>query len=90
MVYRTCLKEVLEVFNMLIDKYNLKYILTKIYRCKTPFRNIYYQPELDKTIYCNSDLTIVYQNLIGTLCWTCEIFRIDTLHKIAIISQYLV
>ena len=39
--------------------------------------------------YCGDILVNVYQNLIGILRWMCELGRIDILHEVSILSQYL-
>ena len=54
-----------------------------------PFLNQNYRPELDTSAYCGDVLVNVYQNLIGVLRWMCELGRIDILHEVSKLSQYL-
>jgi hypothetical protein len=83
------LKEALRVCNKLMVEHDLKFTSTKRHGRKTPFSNHGYRPELDDTLYCNSELLTVYQNLIGILRWICELGRMDILHETSILSQYL-
>ena len=55
----------------------------------SPFTSTSYRPELDPSNFCNSDLLSLYQNLIGVLRWICELGRIDILHEVSLLSQYL-
>jgi len=48
-----------------------------------------YRPELDVTPELDPDLASRYQQLIGVLRWMCEIGRIDILHEVSLMSQYL-
>lgn len=48
-----------------------------------------YKPELDVTPELTDDMASRYSQLIGILRWMCEIGRIDMLHEVAIMSQYL-
>jgi len=38
---------------------------------------------------CHSQLIQVYQNLIGVARWICELGRIDILHEVSLLSQYM-
>jgi hypothetical protein len=48
-----------------------------------------YRPELDVTRELGERLASRYQQLIGVLRWMCEIGRLDILHEVSIMSQYL-
>ena len=82
-------KEAVRVSEGLMKEHSLKPSSTRKNGKNTPFSNHGYRPELDASEFCNDTLCTVYQNLIGILCWTCELGRIDVLHETAILSQYL-
>jgi len=44
---------------------------------------------LDSTEYCDENKLTLFQNLIGMLRWTCELGRIEILHEVSLLSQYL-
>ena len=70
--------------------HDLTFTSTKRHGCKTPFSTHEYCPELDDTLlFCDRELTTVYQNLIGILQWICELGRMDILHEVSILLQYL-
>ena len=48
-----------------------------------------YVPELDTTPELNADDVQYYQELIGMLRWGTEIGRVDILHEVSLLSQYL-
>ena len=48
-----------------------------------------YRPELDVSRELDEQMASRYQQLIGVLRWMCEIGRIDILHEVSIMSQYL-
>ena len=83
------IKEAIRISEKLMEKHNLQYTSTKRHGRKTPFSNSDYRPELDATLYCASELITVYQNIIGILRWICELSRLDILHEVSILSQYL-
>ena len=83
------IKEATRVCDKLMTTHDLQFTSTKRKGRNTPFSNHDYRPELDDTNYCNSDLLTVYQNLIGILRWICELGRLDILHEVSILSQYL-
>ena len=83
------LKEAIRVCEKLMTTHDLVFTSTKRHGRKTPFSTHDYRPELDDTLYCNGELTTVYQNLIGILRWICELGRMDILHEVSILSQYL-
>ena len=82
-------KEALRVCEKLMATHDLKFTSTKRNGRKTPFSTHEYRPEMDDTNYCNGELLTVYQNLIGILRWICELGRMDILHEVSIMSQYL-
>jgi hypothetical protein len=49
-----------------------------------------YQPELDLSRELDDQMAPRYQQLIGVLRWMVEIGRVDILHEVLIMSQYLV
>ena len=56
---------------------------------RTEFNTHEYRPELESTPLCSDELCTVFQNLIDILRWTCELGRIDILHEVSLLSQYL-
>ena len=82
-------KEATRICEKLMTTHDLKFTSTKRNGRKTPFSTQDYRPELDDTLYCDSTLLTVYQNLIGVLRWICELGRLDILHEVSIMSQYL-
>jgi hypothetical protein len=47
-----------------------------------------YRPELDISPELGNQMALqYYQQLIGVLCWMCEIGRIDLLHEVSIMLQ---
>ena len=69
-------------------KHGFSYTSTWRHGRKSPFNSHEYCAELDITNYCNYDLIIVFQNLIGILRWICELGRIHILYEVSILSQY--
>ena len=82
-------KEALKVVAALSAKHSLKHTSSRKNGRLTPFDNHDYRPELDATPLCTDDLVTVYQNLIGIARWLCELGRVDILHEVSILSQYL-
>ena len=82
-------KEAVKVAEAQMEKYNLNFTSSRRSGRHTPFSTIEYRPELDHTPLCDDNLANVYQNLIGVLRWLCELGRIDILHEVSILSQYL-
>ena len=83
------LKEALNVVDTQMRKHNLSYSSTKKEGQQTPFKSHDYRPELDASEFCGPELANVYQNLIGVLRWLCELGRVDILHEVSLLSQYL-
>ena len=83
------IKEAVRIVGKLMEKYNLKYSSTRRFGRKTPFSNSDYRPELDATLYCPPETITVFQNIIGILRWICELGRLDIIHEVSILSQYL-
>jgi hypothetical protein len=48
-----------------------------------------YRPELDISRELDVEMASRYQQLIGVLRWMVKIGRVDILHEVAIMSQYL-
>jgi hypothetical protein len=72
-----------------MKEHNLDYSSTRRNGRNTPFSNHLYRPELDDSPFCTIELHTVYQNLVGILRWLCELGRIDILHEVSLLSQYL-
>ena len=85
----TYVKEAVRVAESLMKNHNLVYTSTRRKGMHTPFSTQDYRPELESSNLCDAQLSTVYQNLIGILRWTCELGRIDILHEVSILSQYL-
>ena len=83
------IKEAVRICEKLMKKHNLQYSSTRRHGRKTPFSNSAYRPELDATLYCIPELITIYQNVIGILRWVCELGRLDIVHEVSILSQYL-
>ena len=83
------MKEAIKVASRHMEKHDIKPTLTRRTGRNTPFDNHLYRPELDESPYCSDELATVYQNLIGILRWTCELGRLDILHEVSLLSQYL-
>mmetsp|Transcript_10258 Transcript_10258/g.14498 ORF Transcript_10258/g.14498 Transcript_10258/m.14498 type:complete len:98 (+) Transcript_10258:3456-3749(+) len=83
------IKEALKVADTQMKKHGLAPSSTWRQYCHTPFNLHEHCPELEDSPFCNDELCNVYQNLIGVLRWTCELGRIDILHKVLLLSQYL-
>ena len=83
------IKEAVRIIQNLMEKHHLSYSSTKRHGRKTPFSSSEYRPELDSSLYCQSDLITVYQNVIGILRWICELGRLDIIHEVSLLSQYL-
>ena len=86
---KSYLKESIRVCDNQMNKYNLSFTSAKKEDKLTPFNSIDYRPELDQSHFCTDELTNLYQNLIGVLRWSCELRRVDILHEISRLSQYL-
>ena len=84
------IKEALKVADIHMKKHGLASLSTRRQGRNTPFTLHEYRPELEDSPFCNDELCNVYQNLIGVLRWTCELGRIDILHEVSLLSQYLV
>ena len=70
-------------------KHNLKYTSTRRHVHKTSLSSSEYRPELENTPYCSDEHTIIYQNFLGMLRWTCELGRADVLHQSSLLPQYM-
>ena len=86
----TYVKEACKVAEEQMKQHNLKYPSTRRHGSNSPFSSTAYRPELDSTLFCDNDLTTVYQTLLGVLRWIIELGRIDILHEVSLLSQYLV
>ena len=85
----TYVKEAVRVAEAQMKKHGLSYTSSRRQGRATPFSNQEYRPELDVSEILTDDLVTVYQNLIGVLRWSCELGRLDILHEVSILSQYL-
>ena len=83
------LKEAIKVAERHMKQHDIQPTLTRNTGRRTPFNNHTYRPELDESPMCSDELVTIYQNLIGILRWTCELGRIDILHEVSLLSQYL-
>ena len=83
------IKEAVRIIKKLMEKHNLSHSSTKRHGRKTPFSNSGYRPELDTTLYCSPELITVYQNIIDIVQWICKLGRLDIIHEVSILSQYL-
>jgi hypothetical protein len=83
------IKEAIKVAELHIKNHGLSPTSTRKIGRNTPFNTCDYRPELETSALCDGELTTVYQNLIGILRWTCELGRIDILHEVSLLSQYL-
>lgn len=83
------IKEAVKIAESQMKKHNISHSSTKKNGRQTPFDNPDYRPELDATPLCDATLANVYQNLIGVARWLCELGRIDILHELSLLSQYL-
>ena len=82
-------KEAMRICEAQMAAHQLSYPTSKRQSKNTPFTRSDYRPELDPTPYCSSDKANLYQQLIGILRWICELGRIDILHEVSLLSQYL-
>ena len=82
-------KEALRICEARMKEHRLFYTSSRRKGKDTPFKSSDYRPELDCTDFCSSDLANLYQQLIGILRWICELGRMDILHEVSILSQYL-
>ena len=83
------LKEALRICEAKMKEFNLSYTSSRRKGKDTPFRSSDYRPELDPTDFCDQELANLYQQLIGILRWICELGRMDILHEVSLLSQYL-
>ena len=83
------LKEAFHVVDTQMAKHNISHSSSKKVGRQTPFKSHEYRPELDSSRFCDPDLANVFQNLIGVLRWICELGRVDILHEVSLLSQYL-
>ena len=82
-------KEAIRICESQMKAHDLSYSSTRRHGRNTPFTSSSYRPELDNTDYCNAELLHLFQQLIGILRWICELGRIDIVHEVSILSQYL-
>ena len=85
----TYVKEAVRIAEKHMKDNNLIYSSSRRSGRSTPFNDSSYRPELDTTDLCDENLVTIYQNLIGVLRWTCELGRVDILHEVSLLSQYL-
>ena len=83
------MKEALEVAARHMEQPDITPTLTRRTGRNTPFDSYEYRPELDEAPFCSDELSTVFYNLIGILRWTCELGRLDILHEVSLLSQYL-
>ena len=83
------LKEALRICEARMQEHGLSYSSSRRKGKDTPFRTQDYRPELDATDFCDKALANLYQQLIGILRWVCELGRMDILHEVSLLSQYL-
>ena len=86
----TYVKEACKVAEGQMEMHNLKYPSSRRHGSNSPFSTSSYRPELDASPFCNSQLVNVYQTMVGVLRWIVELGRIDILHEVSLLSQYLV
>lgn len=86
---QTYVKEAIRIAESHMKKHQIEFTSSKKMGRNTPFSNHQYRPELDTSNLCNNELINMFQNLIGILRWTCELGRLDILHEVSILSQYL-
>jgi hypothetical protein len=61
----------------------------KLYsKARTPMMSSSFIPELDGAPELEADDLRYFQELIGMLRWATELGRVDTLHKVSLLSQY--
>ena len=84
---QTYKKEAIRVVELLMRKHNFLYSSTRCHGSKPPFSSSNYMPELESISYCNDEHATIYQNLMGTLRWMCELGRIGILHESSLLSQ---
>ena len=82
-------KEAIRVCEAQMKENSLTFTSTRRNGKDTPFSNTEYRPELDCTDFCSEKLANLFQQLIGILRWICELGRLDILHEVSILSQYL-
>ena len=85
----TYVKDACAIAESLMKKNNIQYPSTRRHGSSSPFSSQSYRPELDATEFCDSQLTTMFQNLIGVLRWIIELGRIDIHLETALLSQYL-
>ena len=72
-----------------MKKNGITYPSTRRHGSSSPFSNQSYQPELDSSDFCDSNLTTMFQKLIGVLRWIVEFGKIDIQLETSLLSQYL-
>ena len=82
-------KEAIRICESQMANHTLTYPTSKRQSKNTPFTSSDYRPELDSSPYCSDDKANLYQQLIGILRWICELGRVDILHEVSLLSQYL-
>ena len=83
------MKEAIKIAESQMKQNNLSYSSSRRKGRQTPFSSADYRPELDDSTLCGDHPANVYQNLIGVLRWLCELGRVDILHEVSLLSQYL-
>ena len=86
----TYVKEACKIADEQMKRHSLQYPSTRRHGANSPFSSSTYRPELDATNFCSPDLINVYQTMLGVLRWIIELGRIDILHEVSLLSQYLV
>ena len=70
-------------------KNGISYPSTRRHWSSSPYSSQSYRPELDSSEFCDSNLTTMFQNLIGVFRWIVELGRIDIQLETSLLSQYL-
>ena len=86
----TYIKEACKVAEEQMKLHDLHDPSSRRHGSNSPFSSSAYRPELDATLFCDNKLTAVYQTMLGVLRWIVELGRIDILHEVSLLSQYLV
>lgn len=67
----------------------MEYTASRHHGTKTPFLTNEYRPKLEATNYCDANFHTIYLNITGMLRWMIELGRVDILHKVSLLSQYI-
>ena len=82
------IEEAIRISKTQRQKHKLEFTTSKNHG-QMSFTAVAYRPEMNAIEYCSDELHTLHQKFIGMLRRACELGRVDVLHEVSLLSQYL-